>query len=185
MIRKIAVVVFALFVLTPIVSFAQVTPGTQLTGTLSDLLDSGSAHAGDTFRILNVHSAENQIQGATIYGHVLNVTPAGQGRPAALPLSFDKILLANGDVYSMRGADTVRAQIITKSNAGKEAGSAAAGAAAGALIGHFLHQTLLGAVVGSGTAYALAKNNRANISYPKDSTIMVMVNRSLPREQAK
>jgi hypothetical protein len=123
------------------------------------------------------------IQNAKIYGHVATVTRPGQGRPGNIGLAFDRVRLPSGDVYSLAGSDTVRAQVNTKSNALKEAGGATAGLLVGSIVGKMLHVPL-GGLAGAALGYGIAKNNRANVVIPKSSTVVVDVNRSLQREQA-
>jgi hypothetical protein len=185
MMRNIVVVAFIMLIFAPFASLAQIAPGMQLTGGMDEVLDSGSAQVGDLFTVSKVHSESNEVDDATIYGHVVAVTRAGQGRPGSIQLAWDKLRLASGDVYSMAGADTVSAQITTKSNALKEAGGAIIGGVVGRIAGHAVGQTLAGTVVGTAAGYTIAKNNRTNVSIPKDATVTVQVNRSLPREQAQ
>lgn len=162
----------ALFAILPIAALAQLTPGTELTGTMNQNYSSNHVQAGAPFTLSNVHSANNDINGATIYGHVASVQSAGQGRPGKISLAFDKINMRSGSVYQISGyASTVNVQ--TKSNAGKELGAAAAGALVGGLLGHGV-----GAVLGAGGGALYAKNNKENVLIPQGSSVTVQITRS-------
>jgi hypothetical protein len=179
MIRRIAVIVASVMLaLAPVTVSAQIPAGTQLTGTIDQDLSSASANVGDGFTVSGVHSQNNEVADAKIYGHVAQIERAGQGRPGKIGLAFDRVLLPSGNVYSLEGSDTISAQVNTKSNALKEVGGAVAGAIVGNILGKMVG-TNLGGLVGAGAGYTVAKNNRAAVTIPKDSTVVVEVNRPL------
>jgi hypothetical protein len=163
---------------TPSAEASPIAPGTQLTGTLDQELASASANAGDAFTLSGVHSQDLTLADATIVGHVAQVERAGQGRPGKIALAFDKIRLKSGDVYSLEGANAVKVEVDTKSNALKEAG----GVVAGGVVG----RVLLGrraALAAAAVGYLVAKNNRANVTIPKSSGVVVQVSRALRQAQ--
>jgi hypothetical protein len=162
----------------PLASFAQIAPGTQLTGTIDQELSSASAQVGDVFTVSGVHSQNNDIEDARIYGHVVQVVRAGQGRAGAIELAYDKVYLASGSVYSLAGSGTISSQISAKSNTAKEVGGTVAGVIVGNILGKMVG-TNLGGLLGGGAGYALAKNNRASAVIPKESKVVVEVNRPL------
>lgn len=179
MIRKIAIAVaLAMLTSAPLTALAQIPPGTQLTGTIDQDLSSASVQPGDVFTVSGVHSQSNDVADAKIYGHVVQVVRAGQGRAGNIWLAFDRVILPSGDVYSLEGSGTVSAQIKTKSNALKEAGGTVAGAIVGSILGRMVG-TNLGGLVGGGAGDALARNSRADVVIPKDSSVVVEVNRPL------
>src|ERR1700743_2324278 len=111
----------ALFAITPLSALAQVAPGTTLVGNINQNLSSNHVYNGQRITLSNVHSPDNHINGATIYGHVSSFQAAGQGRPGKIQLSFDQLRTRSGGVYAIRGyASNVDVQ--TKSNALKEIG---------------------------------------------------------------
>ncbi|MBV8750871.1 MAG: hypothetical protein JO103_14290 [Candidatus Eremiobacteraeota bacterium] len=128
----------------------------------------------------NVHSLDNNINGATIYGHVCDVRSAGQGRSAQLQLCLDKLHTRSGGSYALDGRVT-NAQVTTKSNAVNEAGGAVAGMIVGNIVGKKLG-TNMGGLLGAAGGYIYAKNAKQNVTIPQNSTVTVQVLRA--RRQA-
>jgi hypothetical protein len=164
----------------PLAASAQVTPGTNLTGTINQTLDSGHAQVGQAFTMSNVHSDDNNIVGATIYGHVTDVVKAGQGRPGSIQLGFNQLVTRSGGRYYLTGRVT-NMTVNTKNNALKEVGGAVAGMIVGNILGKAVG-TNLGGAVGAGGGYLAAKNNRSQVTIPQNSAVTVQVVRS--RRQA-
>jgi hypothetical protein len=165
-----AITMIALLVCPFTASAAQApAPGTELTGTLQQSLDSAHAQVGERIRLTNVASYDGTISGATIYGHVTNVVKPGQGRNAEIDLAYDTMVTKSGTRYLLQ-ARTKNVQVNTKSNAGKEVGGAAVGALVGGLIGHGA-----GAVIGGAGGYIATKNNRANVVIPAGSNVVLQV----------
>jgi len=173
MVRKFTTILAsAVFALAPLAALAQLSPGTTLTGNINQNLSSNHAYVGEGVTISNAHSPNNYINGATVYGHVSGVQPAGQGTPGKITLSFDKVQTRSGSVYFVRGyASNVNVQ--TKNNTLKEIGGAAAGALVGGLLFHGV-----GALIGAGSGALLAKNNRQNVLIPQGSMVSVQVVRA-------
>lgn len=170
MIRKIGMCLAAgALALVPLAAPAQITPGTTLIGNIDQSLNSKDAQVGQAFTLSNVHSANYNVNGATIYGHVASVQRAGQGTPGKIHLAFDKVNTRSGNVYQIVGTAS-NVQVNTKSNAGKEAIAAGGGALVGGLLGHGI-----GALIGGGTGYLIAKNNRENVTIPQGSIVTVEV----------
>jgi hypothetical protein len=170
--RLVTLLASAVFAVLPLAALAQLSPGTVLTGTMDQNFSSNHVQAGQQFTISNVHTANHNINGATIYGHVASAQPAGQGRPGKINLAFDKLTTRSGNVYQIEGyASNVDVQ--TKNNTGKELGGAAAGALVGGLLGHGI-----GALIGAGAGGLVAKNNRQDVLIPQGSSLSVEVTRS-------
>ncbi|MEO6912462.1 MAG: hypothetical protein ABI182_00400 [Candidatus Baltobacteraceae bacterium] len=166
----------AILALIPLAVSAQISPGTQLVGTMDQNLSSKDAQVGQSFTMSNVHSLNHDISGATIYGHVAQVQRAGQGRPGKIELQVDKVNTRAGNVYKVAGY-IANAKVTTKSNATKEIGATAVGALVGGLLGH-----TAGAVLGGAGGLLYAKNSRENVSIAQGSTITVQISSS--RRQA-
>ena len=127
-------------------------------------LDSKSVQVGQRFTMSDVHTQDNDINGATIYGHVSDVQRAGQGRTAKIELAFDKLHTRSGNSYALSGrAQNVQAN--TKNNTLKEVGGAVAGMIVGNVLGKMVH-TNVGGLLGAGGGYILAKNSKENITIP-------------------
>lgn len=168
------------FVLIPAAALAALTGGTTLTGTLDQSISSKDAYVGQTFTISNAHSSDYNVNGATIYGHVVAVQRAGQGTPGKVTLAIDKVNTRSGNVYVVSGFVTDAAET-TKSNATKEA----VGALAGAVVGNILTRggaKTTGTLAGAAGGYILAKNNRENVTISQGTGISVRL--SAARRQA-
>jgi len=174
MIRRLTAALATLAVaFLPLAASAQVSPGTALYGTIDQSLDSGSVQVGQPFTMSNVHSADYNINGATLYGHVLAVQRASQGRSGGITLAFDKLRTRSGNSYAIDGRAT-QAQENTKSNTLKEVGGAVAGMIVGNIVGKAVG-TGLGGAVGAAGGYMLARNNRQNVVIPSNSLVTVQV----------
>jgi hypothetical protein len=163
----------AALALTPLAALAQITPGTTLSGTIDQELNSKSAVVGQRFTMSNVHSQDNNINGATIYGHVEEVQSAGQGRPGKISIAFDKLRTRSGGSYALDGRAT-GVQENTKSNVGNEV----AGAVGGMIVGNILGKkvgTNAGGLLGAAGGYIYAKNAKQNVTIPANSTVTVQV----------
>jgi hypothetical protein len=173
MIRSLtAAAVAALVAVVPLAASAQLSPGTTLTGTLDQNLNSKTVQIGQTITISNANSPNHDINGAVIYGHVDRVQRAGQGTPGKIHLAFDKVNTRSGNIYQIEGYAS-NMQVETKSNSTKEIASTAAGALVGGLLGHGI-----GAVLGGGAGYAISKNSRENVTLPQGSLITVQITQS-------
>ena len=170
----------AALALIPFTAFAQVSPGTSLSGTIDQSLGSKDAQVGQQFTMSNVSSTDQSIQGAKIYGHVSDVQRAGQGRPGKINLAFDRVILRSGASYAITGRATA-IDVRTKSNAVNEAAGAVGGMIVGNIIGKSLG-TNVGGLLGAAGGYIYAKNAKQNVVVPANSTVTVQVLRA--RRQA-
>lgn len=156
-------------------------PGTRLTGTIQETVNTGNAYVGEPIVLRNVSSPGARVYGGTMFGHVTRVVRAGQGRPAQLQITLDKLVLRSGETYKVYGVVTGMTAN-TKSNALKEA----AGAVGGLIIGNIIGKTIFhaggGGLVGAAGGYILAKNNRENMTVPAGSNVSVLL--STARRQA-
>jgi hypothetical protein len=169
--------------LAPLGAAAQtspLTPGMELTGTMDQTITSSSAHVGDRFVISNVTSGNAGIvSNATIYGHVAEVTTAGQGRNARVRLAFDRVQLYNGRRYALE-ARPLHIKVVTKNNAAREGIGAVVGDLLGNYIGKVIGVGLLGPI-GLVGGFLVAKNDRQNVTIPQNSLITLQVIRSIPQ----
>ncbi len=163
----------------PSLSSAAISPGTSLVGSIDQDLTSANATVGEPFTISNVHSPDNHITGATIYGHVSKVQRAGQGTPGAIELEIDRVHTRAGNDYQVQGYIS-DAKVITKSNLTKEAVAGLAGAVLGSIL---MRKNGTGALLGAAGGYLYAKNNRQNVTIPQGSAITTKV--SVARRQAQ
>ncbi|HEV3155471.1 MAG TPA: hypothetical protein VGZ02_16810 [Candidatus Baltobacteraceae bacterium] len=156
--------------------------GTQYAGVLSQTVDTKTAKVGQPVTLTHVTSEDGTISGGTMYGAVTSVTPAGQGKPAQLQMSFSKLVTSSG-TYAISGVVTGM-QTQTKSNAGKEI----VGAVAGMLVGNMLLKTIFhasgGGFLGAVGGFLIAKNNRQNMTVPAGSAVRVTL-RSVRRQATR
>jgi hypothetical protein len=156
----------------PLAAAAQVAPGMTLHGTINQNLSSNHAYVGEPVSLSGVWSSNGAIRHATVYGHVREVVPAGQGTSGKIRLAFEQVRAPQGTFTIQSRVTSIQA--VTKSNAGKEVGAAAAGGLIGGLLGH----GALGAVLGAGGGYVIAKNNRENVNISAGSPVSIQVLRS-------
>ncbi len=181
MIRSISTLLAAAaLALVPLAGQAQVSAGTDLVGNMNQSVDSRSAVVGQRVVIGNVHSQDNDITGATIYGHVCDVQSASQGRAGKLQICVDKLNTRSGNTYVLDGR-VVGAQVNTKNNTLNEAGGAVAGMILGNIIGKRIG-TNAGGLLGAAGGYLYAKNAKQNVTIPANSVVTVQVLRA--RRQA-
>ncbi len=174
MIRKLALAITAAAVaFIPLAASAAVTAGTELIGTIDQNVSSKDAVAGQRITISNVHSQDNNITGAIIYGHVDDVQSAGQGRPGKVSIAFDTLKTRSGNTYALTGRTTGITEN-TKSNAVNEAGGAVAGMIVGNILGKKLG-TNMGGLLGAAGGYVYAKNAKQNVTIPQNSVVTVQV----------
>jgi hypothetical protein len=158
--------------LAPMTASAQVSPGTQLSGNLRQTLDTKNVQVGQPVTLTNVTSADGNVAGATLYGHVVEVNRAGQGQRPQLLVTFER-LITRSHRY------TIEARVLsmnqqTKSNAVREVGGALLGNIVGNIIGKKLG-TNAGGLLGAGGGYLYAKNYRENFSVPGGSVVTVQI----------
>lgn len=181
MIRKLSTLAAAaVLAIIPLAASAQITSGTILVGNMDQSLNSKSAQVGQRFTMSNVHSQDNNISGATIYGHVCDVQTASQGRSGKIQLCFDKLRTRSGGSYAIDGRAT-DVQQNTKSNVVNEAGGAVAGMILGNIIGKKLG-TNMGGLLGAAGGYIYGKNARQQVTIPQNAVVSVQVLRA--RRQA-
>ncbi|HEY0615019.1 MAG TPA: hypothetical protein VGC96_10280 [Candidatus Elarobacter sp.] len=163
----------AALAVVPLAAAAQITPGTNLNGTIDQTVDSKNAVIGQQVTISNVASTDHNINGATMYGHVCDVQSASQGRPGKVQVCLDKLRTRSGNSYALDGR-VVGAQVNTKSNVGNEV----AGAVGGMIVGNILGKkigTNAGGLLGAAGGYMYAKNARQNVTIPSGTPVTVQV----------
>lgn len=136
--------------------------GDIVAGKLQQTLSSKTAHDGDTFSMpeqdtLFHHNAA--LHGATIDGHVENVSPAGPTHKATMNIYFDDVKMADGSTLPLSAkVDSLAAPTHHVRDAMLIAGGAIAGHVAGNKMGKG-HGGLLGA----GAGFALASAMKSDI----------------------
>jgi hypothetical protein len=161
---------------TAIAAQAALTAGSLLNGTVNQDLSSNHAYVGEHVTLSNVTSADGSgsVTGGTLYGHVAEVQPAGQGRPGKIRLAFDRLVTSRA-TYAVDTTVT-QTQTQTKNNALKEAGGALAGMFVGNMIGKTIFHTGIGGALGAAGGFLLAKNNHSNVNISHGTMVQVRVN---------
>jgi hypothetical protein len=161
---------------------AAIPPHTKFTLQLiSQDVNSKNAQPGDpvVFAVVPPYpNGNSRYSGAKAYGHVASSVSAGQGRKAQLNITFDKLVLANGEVGQM-SATIVSAQTVSENTTARKALGAGAGMAVGSqTVGRILGGSagaVVGMLGGAAAGYAYANNAKANFSIPKGHTAVIEV----------
>lgn len=176
--------VIAFVLATAVAAHAALTSGSLLNGTISQSYSSRTAQVGQAVALRNVTSDDGSgsVTGGTLYGTVVSVQRAGQGRAGRIAFRFTRLVTGRGASYAV-DASVTQMQANTKNNALKEAG----GAVAGMLVGNMLGKSLLhvggGGFVGAAGGFLLAKNNKQDVTVSAGSIVQVRIN-SVTRRQA-
>jgi hypothetical protein len=168
---------------TMVVAQAALQAGSLLNGTLDQNLSSNHAYVGEPVSLSNVTSDDGSgsVTGGKLYGSVVAVQKAGQGRPGSIQLRFTRLVSGSGAVYSVNTTVT-KTNVSTKNNALKEAGGALAGMLVGNMIGKTIFHTGAGGIIGAAGGFLLAKNNRQDINIPQGAAVQVQVNSVVRRQ---
>ncbi len=151
------------------------SPGTNLSGTINQTIDTGHAYVGEMVSISNVSAPGANIYNATMYGTVSKVVSAGQGRPAQLRITLNRLRLSNGTTYQIVGVVTGW-NAVTKNNTVKEVVGTVGGMVVGNILGKWIfHGASGGGLVGAAGGYLAAKNNKANMVVSAGSRVQVQL----------
>jgi hypothetical protein len=155
--------------------------GTSIAATLSSGdINSKNANVGDRFSMTVVQPYPNgdpAYGGATVYGHVVGVQRASQGRKAGLQLTFDKIVLRNGMQAHVSG-HVLQASIKQEDMIVKDA----VGAGVGMIVGNYVGKhmgTNLGGLVGATGGFLYANNLKAQIFIQRGAQVTMQLDHSV------
>jgi hypothetical protein len=182
--RIFAAAAAALVVALPAAASASSTylyAGAMVTSKINQTIDSGTAHAGDKFSLTMTTpypGGDSQYNRALVYGHVVNVVSAGQGKNAALSFALDRVVLASGRQanvsMSLQSQETQR-----HNNTGNIAMTAIAGMLVGNMVGKTLFNTNLGGAAGLIAGALYANNKRTNVSLRQGSVVVTEVRQTV------
>jgi hypothetical protein len=170
---------------TTLAAHAALTSGTLLNGTIDNNYSSNHAYVGQSVSLSNVTNDDGSgtVTGGRLYGTVVEVQKAGQGRPGKIAFHFNRLVTRSGAVYAVDGHVT-EMKANTKNNTLKEAGGALAGMLVGNAIGKSLFHLGGGGIVGAAGGFLLAKNNHQDINVSAGSIVQVELT-SVTRRQAR
>ena len=162
----------------PVITLAS---GTDVTASMNQTIDSGSATVGEHFT-MNLQppypQGSSAFSGGKLYGHVTQVVSAGQGRNAELQFAIDKMVLPDG--AQGNPMLTVQAeQTQSHDNTAKVALSALGGMVVGNWIGKTVFNTNAGGAVGLIAGALIASNNRSNVSLRQGSQVVFEARRTV------
>lgn len=165
----------ALVLVLPTAAAAQFAPGTKVSGTVQQTIDTKNSNVGDAVTLINVTSSDGkgEVVGARMDGAVTKIVRAGQGRNAQLQMTFTTLRLADGTTYTVDGVVTGM-QSKKKSNLAKEA----AGAVGGMLAGNAIGKTLglgAGGLIGAVGGFLIMKNSKENMAVPAGALVDVQL----------
>lgn len=183
-----ATLVLALLTLNPAVVPAQTTvlvqKGAQLDGTLNETLDSGKDPSGKTFSLTEhegIFVKNPALKGATIDGHIENVSPANgiKGKKASMSVVIDDIKMPDGALISpvqisIKSLKDFEPKTHHLRNTAVIIGSAVAGHFVSKKTGH-----KGGTLAGAATGFALVNSMKSNIVLRRGTLVRMRVNEAI------
>ncbi len=139
-----------------------VPAGTRFAGKLQQEIATNKSHDGDTFSLLQTDTLfhhDPALHGATVDGHLENVSPAAVGKKPSLTLVFDDIRLQDG---TMAPVD-VRLLNIGAFDAKTHHWRTAGMVLGGAIAGHVAAGKHHGGLLGGAGAYVLSQQMKTNV----------------------
>jgi hypothetical protein len=112
-------------------------------------------------------NGDPSFAGAILYGHIVSVRSAGQGRKAQLQLAFDSIRLSNGESAPLSGEIVSIAHKSENTTARKAIGAGAGAAVGSQTIGRIIGGAaggVVGILGGAAAGFAYASNDKANFN---------------------
>jgi len=183
-----ALIGLALMTLNPMVVPAQTTvlahKGAQLDGTLNETLDSGKDQSGKTFTLTEhegIFVKNPPLKGATIDGHLENVTPANGTKlqKASMSIVIDDIKMPDGTIISpvQIGIKSLK-DLEPKTHKLRDSAIIVGSAVAG----HFVSKKTGkkgGTLAGAATGFALVNTMKSNIVLKRGTLIRMRVNEDI------
>ncbi|GAC1348935.1 MAG: hypothetical protein NVSMB19_01570 [Vulcanimicrobiaceae bacterium] len=177
---------FPLAAATP-ASAADASPsGATITGKMMTELDTGKVEAGKGFSMQVTRPYPNgdpSYAGAVVRGHVADVQHASQGKKASIALTFDSIVLPNGQSSKLTG------HVLTVDKKQQSAVlQQAAGAGAGMVVGNIVGKALgtnAGGLLGAAGGFAYGNNRKTNYVIPENAEVTLQTDTTVARPQAR
>ena len=148
--------------------------GAEVAGTLQQTLNSKKNHDGDTFELVQrdtfFHHNE-ALHGATIEGHLENVTPAGPTHKATMSVVFDDIKMPDGSVVRFDPRIKSLSTFEPKTHHIRDVGLIVGGAVAG----HMLKSKSHGGLAGAAAGFALSSTLKSDINVKKGTLVKLVM----------
>ena len=139
--------------------------GQTVAAALQEQLDSGKEHDGDTFTLVardTLFTKDGALKGATIEGHLENVTAASSTHKATMNMIFDDVRTADGTVAPISATVSSIKELEPKTHHIRDVGFIVGGAVAGHMLSkHTGHKG--GTLAGAAAGFALASSMKSNI----------------------
>jgi hypothetical protein len=155
--------------------------GAQLDGTLNDTLDSGKDQSGKTFTLTEhegIFVKNPALKGATIDGHVENVTPANgvKLQKASMSIIIDDIKLPDGTIISpvQIGLKSLK-DLEPKTHKLRDSAIIVGSAVTGHIVSKKTGKNG-GTLAGAATGFALVNTMKSNIVIKRGTLIRMKVN---------
>jgi hypothetical protein len=153
--------------------------GSSINATLLTDVNTKSAYVGMPIKYMVKAPYPNNgalLAGATLYGSVLAVQSASQGRTASVELAVNAIQLAGSQLQQPITAKIVKIDVRQKSNITNEAG----GTLAGMLIGNWIGKAVgapkgQGGLIGAVGGYMLTSNSKQNLDVAAGSSVSLQL----------
>jgi hypothetical protein len=153
--------------------------GSSINATLLSDVNTKSAYAGQPIKMTVKSPFPTNgalLAGATLYGSVLAVQSASQGRAASVEFTVNAIQLAGSQLQQPVTAKIVKVDVRQKSNITNEAG----GTLAGMLIGNWIGKSVgtpkgAGGLVGAIGGYMLTSNSKQNLDVAAGSNVSLQL----------
>ena len=164
----------------PVVAQNVLAPkGAEFEARVDQELNTKTLHDGDTFTLTEhegwFHKAPAALKGATIDGHVENVSAAKMGHGASMNVFFDDIKTADGATAPIDAKVTSTKALEPKTHHLRDLGLIVGGAVTGHVVSKrtgVKHGTLAGAAAG----FALATSMKSDIDVKKGTIIHLRLN---------
>jgi hypothetical protein len=151
-----------------------VKKGAEVDGTLQQTLTSKTNHDGDTFVLIQrdtfFHHAE-ALHGATIEGHLENVSPAGPTHKATMLVVFDDIKMPDGSTVTIDPRIKSLSTFEPHTHHIRDVGLIVGGAVAGHMMAGKKHGGLAGAAAG----FALSSTLKSDIVVKKGTLVKLVM----------
>ena len=151
--------------------------GSEVDGTLQQTLNSKTNHDGDTFVLLEhdtfFHHNE-ALHGATIEGHLENVSPATATHKATMLVVFDDIRLPDGTAVSFDPRIKSLSTFEPKTHHIRDLGLIVGGAVAGHVMAHRSGKSH-GGLAGAAAGFALSSALKSDINVKKGTLVKLVM----------
>ncbi len=156
--------------------------GTEFEASLNTELSTKRLHDGDTFTMTEhegfFHHAPAALKGATVDGHVENVSPAHLGHGATMNVFFDDVRLADGTTAPLDAKLTSTKALEPHTHHLRDLGLIVGGA----VVGHHIaaaHGKKHGGLAGAAAGFALATSLKSDIDVKRGTIVHLRLNNDL------